>query len=100
MKQKMKQKNRQQEIIDSTIETLRNEGNVLFPIDTAGRILELLLILDQHWISNKSLSSYPIIALTNVAFNTIEFAKSQLEWMSDSVMKAFEHSRENQFSFK
>lgn len=38
--------------------------------------------------------------LNNVSYNTVEFAKSQLEWMSDTVMKSFDNSRENPFAFK
>lgn len=30
----------------------------------------------------------------------VEFAKSQVEWMSDKVMKAFEDKRNNPFHFK
>jgi cleavage and polyadenylation specificity factor subunit 2 len=78
---------------------LRNDGNVLIPVDTAGRVLELLITLDQFWIQHK-LTNYSLAFLTNVSLTTIEFAKSQLEWMSDSIMNAFDHSRENTFSFK
>ena len=35
-----------------------------------------------------------------MANNTIEFAKSQLEWMSDAIMKKFDNNRENQFAFQ
>jgi cleavage and polyadenylation specificity factor subunit 2 len=38
--------------------------------------------------------------LTNVAHSTVEFAKSLLEWMSDSIAKSFESSRENSFLLK
>ena len=29
------------------LKTLRGDGNVLLPVDTAGRVLELMLILEQ-----------------------------------------------------
>lgn len=32
---------------DAILKTLRADGNVLLPVDTAGRVLELLLILEQ-----------------------------------------------------
>jgi len=31
------------------MKTLKGDGNVLLPTDTAGRVLELLLTFDQHW---------------------------------------------------
>lgn len=34
-------------ISDAILNTLRTNGNVLLPVDTAGRVLELLLILEQ-----------------------------------------------------
>eukprot|EP01125_Pyxidicula_operculata_P014680 TRINITY_DN4916_c0_g1_i1.p1 TRINITY_DN4916_c0_g1~~TRINITY_DN4916_c0_g1_i1.p1 ORF type:complete len:585 (+),score=119.09 TRINITY_DN4916_c0_g1_i1:17-1771(+) len=90
-------RNRDKELFDSLIATLRNNGNVLLPVDSAGRVLELLLILEQHW--NNFHHSYPIIFLTNVSYNTVEFAKMTLEWMSDSIMKKFISNRENSFQF-
>lgn len=35
------------EILEAILNTLRANGNVLLPVDTAGRVLELLLILEQ-----------------------------------------------------
>ncbi|KAL0715791.1 hypothetical protein Bca4012_065113 [Brassica carinata] len=54
-------------------------GNVLLP-DTAGRVLELLLILEQHW--SQRAFSFPIYFLTYVSSSTIDYVKSFLEWMS------------------
>lgn len=80
------------------LRTLRNGGNVLLPTDTAGRVLELLLCIDQYWTYNRMV--YSVAFLNNVGYNVIEFAKSQLEWMSDTIMKGFETSRDNPFEFK
>ena len=38
--------------------------------------------------------------MTPVAFSTIEFAKSQLEWMNQDISDAFGKSRSNPFDFK
>jgi len=92
-------KNRDNELLDTVMQILRGGGDVLIPVDTAGRVLELLIVLDQYWTNNK-LGTYSLAFLSNVSFNTIEFAKSQLEWMNDTIMNAFNHSRENPFSFK
>jgi cleavage and polyadenylation specificity factor subunit 2 len=59
--------------------TLRVKGNVLLAIDTAGRVLELMHMLDQLWRNKESgLAVYSLVFLTNVSYNTVEFAKSQV----------------------
>lgn len=37
------------EFLEAVVSTLRLEGTVLIPVDTAGRALELLLLLEHHW---------------------------------------------------
>lgn len=77
-------------------------GNVLIPADTAGRVFEILLILDTFWRkdSNRSLHPYSIIFLSNMSFRSVEFASHQLEWMSEEIVKGFDEKRENPFLFK
>ena len=74
---------------------LLGAGNVLIPTDTAGRTLELVLLLERHWQQHRL--SYPLALLTPVAYSTLEFAKSQLEWMNNEIGAAFERSRANPF---
>lgn len=111
-------------ILDAILNTLRGNGNVLLPVDTAGRILELLLILEQvslqkicdfylsldfyiimifllmlqYWEQHHL--TYPIFFLTHVSSSTVDYVKSFLEWMSDSIAKSFEHTRDNAFLLK
>ncbi|XP_057475433.1 cleavage and polyadenylation specificity factor subunit 2 [Actinidia eriantha] len=89
---------RDQEFLDAILKTLRADGNVLLPVDTTGRVLELLLILEQYWAQHHL--TYPIFFLTYVASSTIDYVKSFLEWMSDSIAKSFEHTRDNAFLLK
>jgi cleavage and polyadenylation specificity factor subunit 2 len=89
---------RDQEFLDAVIKTLRRDGNVLLPVDTAGRILELILILEQYWAQHHL--TYPIFFLTYVSSSTVDYVKSFLEWMSDSIAKSFEHTRDNAFLLK
>ncbi|KAJ6851686.1 cleavage and polyadenylation specificity factor subunit 2 [Iris pallida] len=89
---------RDQEFLDAILRVLKADGNVLLPVDTIGRVLELLLILEQYW-SQQHLT-YPIYFLTNVATSTVDYVKSFLEWMSDSIAKSFEHTRDNAFLLK
>lgn len=41
--------------------------------------------------------SNPLVLLSTVAYSTLEFAKSQLEWMIHAVTEAFERDRDNPF---
>ena len=91
-------KQRDQEFIDVILTALRAGGNVLLPVEAAGRVLELILHLESSWSYQRL--SYPVALLTNVSFSTVEFAKSLLEWMSDSIAKSFGSSRENSFLLK
>ncbi|KAL2635973.1 hypothetical protein R1flu_007452 [Riccia fluitans] len=92
------QKQRDAEFLEIILGTLRAGGNVLLPVETAGRVLELVLYLDKCWANDKL--NYAMALLTNVSYSTLEFAKSLLEWMSDAIAKSFEHTRDNSFVLK
>ena len=57
--------------------TLQSGGNVLVATDSAGRSLELILMLDQMW-RMKELAPFALVFMNNVAYNVMEFAKSQV----------------------
>jgi cleavage and polyadenylation specificity factor subunit 2 len=87
-------------LIDHIMSAKERGGSVLLPVDSACRVLELLLVIHSHWLHNSSLMhNYPLIFASHEATNTIEFAKSQIEWMSENCMKQFDLSRENPFNF-
>ncbi|CAM9498044.1 unnamed protein product, partial [Ectocarpus sp. 4 AP-2014] len=101
---------REDELISTVMDTVRGGGNVLLPTDTAGRVLELLVLLNDHWQKHR-LGSYKLVLLHNTAFNTCEFAKSQaskpaykeatgLEWMSEDIGRAFDLQRSNPFELR
>ncbi len=98
-KKKDKDKDESQQLIKSIMETVRNEGNVLLPCETAGRVLELLQILSKHWMEEK-IGQYHLIFLSHMAHNVLEYAQSQLEWMSDSLTKEFYDGKANPFELK
>ncbi|ORX87994.1 Metallo-hydrolase/oxidoreductase [Anaeromyces robustus] len=91
-------KQRDNFLIDIIFKTLSKKGNVLIPVDSTTRILELAYILDQHWGNNKI--SFPLVVFTHQGYRTIQFAKSMLEWMSDSLLNIFSQTRENPFELK
>lgn len=99
--QQARRRARDEKLMTNILQTVRNNGNVLIAADTAGRVLELAHMLDQLWKNKESgLMAYSLAILSNVCYNVIEFAKSQIEWMSDKLMKSFEGARNNPFQFK
>ncbi|XP_031632233.1 probable cleavage and polyadenylation specificity factor subunit 2 [Contarinia nasturtii] len=92
---------RDEKLMTNILQTLRNGGNVMVTIDAAGRLLELAHMLEQLWKNKESgLLAYSLALLNNVGYNVVEFAKSQIEWMSDKLMKSFEGARNNPFQFR
>lgn len=55
-------------------------------------------MLEHAWRAQKL--SYTIVLLTPVAYSTLEFAKSQLEWMNEDISEAFNKARTNPFEFR
>ena len=53
-----------------------------------GRVLELLVLLDEHWQKHR-LGSYKLVLLHNTAFNTAEFAKSQVGDLNSCFLSIF-----------
>jgi cleavage and polyadenylation specificity factor subunit 2 len=99
--QQARRRARDEKLMTNILQTLRNNGNVLIAVDSAGRVLELAHMLDQLWRNKDSgLMAYSLAFMSNVSYNVLEFAKSQIEWMSDKLMKSFEGARNNPFTFK
>eukprot|EP00479_Gromia_sphaerica_P011846 TRINITY_DN6022_c0_g1_i1.p1 TRINITY_DN6022_c0_g1~~TRINITY_DN6022_c0_g1_i1.p1 ORF type:complete len:250 (+),score=27.03 TRINITY_DN6022_c0_g1_i1:201-950(+) len=91
---------RDSELIEKLMSALRDCGNVLIPTDTAGRVLELLMILHQHWtVTNSQLCILWCISQIRLK-HTIDFANSMIEWMSDSVQRQFDADRAGPFNFE
>lgn len=40
-------------LLGAVFECLRRDGAVLLPCDTAGRMLDIFLLLHQHWAEHK-----------------------------------------------
>lgn len=99
--QQARRRARDEKLMTNILQTLRNNGNVMVTVDTAGRVLELAHMLDQLWKNKESgLMAYSLALLNNVSYNVVEFSKSQIEWMSSKLMKSFEGARNNPFQFR
>ena len=73
-------------------------GSVLVPVDTAGRLLEILLLLASLWESAGM--KQPLVLLSHVALTVLELARSQLEWLAEGLSKslASAHGTGNPFA--
>jgi cleavage and polyadenylation specificity factor subunit 2 len=53
------------------------------------------------WRNEQSgLFAYSLALLNNFSFQVIEFARSQVEWMSDKIVRQFEETRANPFHLR
>ena len=55
------------------------------PCDSSTRILELLVLLDQHW--NYSRLRYPICLLSRTSKDMLTFVRSMMEWLGGTINK-------------
>lgn len=81
----------QRNIVEHVLSVLRRDGNVLMPVDASGRVLELVLLLSQHWEKQRLQGAYNLVWLGPMVANTIEFCRSQLEWMAGSLGNQFDN---------
>lgn len=44
--------------------------------------------------------TYNLVMLSHVASSVVEFAKSQVEWMSEKILRMFETGRYNPYQFR
>lgn len=69
----------------------RRGGHVLVPVDTAGRVLELLLLLERHWAAHNL--TYPLVFLCQTGISLLAKARAQLEFLSEGVQAVRTRSR-------
>lgn len=84
--------------IDTIAAGLSADANVLIPVDSSTRILELAYLLEQHWAFQRL--QYPLIFMSFQSYRTMTLARTMLEWMGDGVSQAFSQRREVPFDFK
>lgn len=80
----------ERQLTETVLSVLRRDGNVLLPADASGRVLELLLLLQQQWEKNRLAGTYNLCWLGPMVRNTAEFARCQLEWMAAQLGQEFD----------
>lgn len=88
------------ELLEVIVQTVKRGGNALVPVDTAGRVIELAVLMEMAWEKNTTLRECPLVFLHALSVRTFDFARSMIEWMSDEVVRRFDISRDNLFLFK
>ena len=71
--------------LDCVTATLSSRHSLLLPCDSSTRVLELLVLLDQHW--NYSRLKYPICLLSRTGEEMLTFVRSMMEWLGGTVNK-------------
>ncbi|GLC39319.1 hypothetical protein PLESTB_000897800 [Pleodorina starrii] len=89
---------RDEEFLDAITATVEGEGSVLVPTDAAGRVLELALLLDEHF-SRARINAAPVILSATIK-TVLEFGRTQLEYLGNELVQAFSLKRAVPFSFR
>lgn len=74
-----------QDLTERILGFLRRDANVLLPVDASGRALELILLLNRFWAKQNLGGSYNLVWFGSMVQNTLEFGRSQLEWMNSQL---------------
>jgi cleavage and polyadenylation specificity factor subunit 2 len=88
---------REREMCDAVRDALRRDGNVLIPCDSACRVLELILVLENEWKLNRHMGSYKIALMGHMAISMLHQAQGLLEFMSEQIQTDNISTRANPF---
>ncbi|KAJ3533914.1 hypothetical protein NMY22_g7139 [Coprinellus aureogranulatus] len=80
-----RKKDRDAALIDTITATLSSRSSLLLPCDSSTRILELLVLLDQHWSYSKL--HFPICLLSRTGREMLTFVRSMMEWLGGTISK-------------
>ncbi|KAJ7638939.1 beta-lactamase-like protein [Roridomyces roridus] len=82
-----RRRDRDAALIDTITSTLTSSSrsSVLIPCDSSTRVLELLVLLDQHWKFSRL--TYPICLLSRTGSEMLTFVRSMMEWLGGTVSK-------------
>lgn len=81
-------KARESALLERVRQSVEQGGNVLLPVDSTGRVLELLIVLDECWQQN-NLGHVTLALLSPESRSTVDMAMSQTEWLSKHVNQRF-----------
>ncbi|QRV72872.1 cleavage and polyadenylation specificity factor subunit 2 [Ceratobasidium sp. AG-Ba] len=80
-----RRKDRDAALLDAVTNVLQSNHSVLMPCDASTRVLELLVLLDQHWSFSKLRA--PLCLVTRTANDMLTLVRSMMEWLGGTVTK-------------
>ncbi|KAL0949343.1 hypothetical protein HGRIS_009413 [Hohenbuehelia grisea] len=80
-----RRKDRDLALIDTIMATLSSRSSLLLPCDASTRLLEMLVLIDQHWTFHKL--RYPVCLLSRTGSEMLTFVRSMMEWMGGTISK-------------
>ncbi|KAG8825638.1 hypothetical protein FRC17_008585 [Serendipita sp. 399] len=80
-----KRKERDKVLIDLITGTISSGHSLLFPVDSSTRLLELLVLTDQHWAYSRMRA--PICLISRTAKELLAFVRNMMEWLGGTISK-------------
>ena len=77
-----RRKDRDAAIIDLVHTTIQAGNSVLFPVDASARLLELMVLLDQHWAYAYPHARFPLCLVSRTGKEVMERSRTYMEWMT------------------
>lgn len=77
-----RRKDRDAALLDLVHSTIQAGNSVLFPIDASARLLELLVLLDQHWAYAYPHARFPLCLVSRTGKEVMERSRTYMEWMT------------------
>ncbi|CDS00298.1 hypothetical protein, partial [Sporisorium scitamineum] len=77
-----RRKDRDAALIDLVHTTIQAGHSLLFPIDASARLLELMVLLDQHWAYAYPHARFPLCLISRTGKEVIERSRTYMEWMT------------------
>jgi cleavage and polyadenylation specificity factor subunit 2 len=83
-----RRKDRDAAMLDVIHNTIRSGHSVLIPVDASSRLLELLVLLDQHWAFAYPHVRFPLCLVSTTGREVVERARTLMEWMTSEWVRA------------
>ncbi|KAN0064763.1 hypothetical protein ACQY0O_001820 [Thecaphora frezii] len=78
----VRRKDRDAALLDLVHRTIQGGHSVLFPVDASARLLELLVLLDQHWAYAYPHARFPLCFVSRTGKEVLERSRTYMEWMT------------------
>jgi cleavage and polyadenylation specificity factor subunit 2 len=88
---------RDQQLMEVLMSKMSQNANVLIPVESSTRVLELAHLLDSYW-QERRLTNH-LLFLSHESLGVMSAAKNMLEWMGDGVAQSFA-TRDQAFDFR